>query len=179
MSKRNTISAFLLPTAAVATLCLFSIVTAQKGSEGTASATKPVKGIDVIVQKNPGNSAARTATTGENGEFTFVDLPPGHYSLRIDPSKHREGGRVTDMGDLNVGTLLVEVSGSIGGPINREWNLMSRKFQTVSNASKGKTAPAYEEKLTFDIGDSQADPNARGVGGFGGLGYLTGRISSK
>ncbi|MDQ6940697.1 MAG: hypothetical protein M3119_11130, partial [Verrucomicrobiota bacterium] len=46
------------------------------------NATKRIKGIDVIVEKNPGNSASRqTAQPNKDGSFT-VNLPePGQYKI--------------------------------------------------------------------------------------------------
>ncbi|MDQ6939694.1 MAG: hypothetical protein M3119_06005, partial [Verrucomicrobiota bacterium] len=53
---------------------------AQKGPQSNDNAIKRIKGIDVIVEKNPGNSASRqTAQPNKDGSFT-VNLPePGQY----------------------------------------------------------------------------------------------------
>src|SRR4026209_1192572 len=92
MSKRNTVSVTLLSAFALTIICFLS-ADAQKGPQGTTSTVKPVKGIDVIVQKNPGNTAARTGTTNEKGEVEFVWLEPGNYSLAIvDNSRQERGG---------------------------------------------------------------------------------------
>lgn len=47
------------------------------------SSVKPVKGVDVIVQKNPGGSASRTKTDAE-GNATFSKLEPGQYKVRLE-----------------------------------------------------------------------------------------------
>lgn len=89
MSKRNSVLVPALSGFALMMICLLSAY-AQKAPEATASSVKPVKGIDVVVMKNPGNSAARTGTTNEKGEVEFVGLEPGNYSLTIvDPSKQQ------------------------------------------------------------------------------------------
>ena len=73
MSKRNTVRVTVL-SFTLTMICLLSAY-AQKGPQGTAGT--PVKGIDVIVMKDPGNSAVRTGTTNEKGEVKFVGLEPG------------------------------------------------------------------------------------------------------
>lgn len=47
------------------------------------SSVKPVRGIDVVVQKNPGNSAARSAKTDGDGGFTVSGLAAGEYNIRF------------------------------------------------------------------------------------------------
>jgi len=42
---------------------------------------KPIKGVDVIVQKKPGNTAVRSLQTDAEGSFTVDTLPPGSYQL--------------------------------------------------------------------------------------------------
>jgi hypothetical protein len=64
MSTRNIVQASILSALALTMLCLCSsVATAQKVPPSTDSSVKPIRGVDVIVQKNPGNTAARTATT--------------------------------------------------------------------------------------------------------------------
>src|SRR6185503_13577377 len=70
-------------------ICLLSAY-AQKGPQATASSVRPVRGIDVVVMKNPGNSAARTGTTNGEGEVEFVGLEPGSYSLTIVDNSRQE-----------------------------------------------------------------------------------------
>ncbi len=59
-----------------------SIVSAQKGPQSTDNASKPIKGIDVVTLKDPGNSASRqTAQPDGHGGYT-VDLPgAGSYTI--------------------------------------------------------------------------------------------------
>lgn len=156
MSKRNTVSVSILSALAL-TLCLFSaVITAQKAPQGTASSVKPIKGVDVIVQKNPGNTASRTLTTGEDGEVRFVGLAPGNYSLTIvDPSKQQKGIKSGSVGgDTDVHqNYSVTITGAVGGLIQREWNVTEGKFATLSNATaKVQQPPIYSEKISFDIG---------------------------
>jgi hypothetical protein len=44
---------------------------------------KPVRGIDVIVEKEPGNSASREAQTNADGGFTLSDLTAGQYKFAV------------------------------------------------------------------------------------------------
>lgn len=44
---------------------------------------KPVRGIDVIVEKEPGNSASREAQTNADGSFTLSGLEKGQYKFAV------------------------------------------------------------------------------------------------
>ncbi len=155
MSKQNSVLVPIFSVLALMIICSLSTY-AQKTPGATASSVKPVRGIDVIVQKNPGNTAARTGTTNEKGEVEFIGLEPGSYSLTIvNPSnkKKMHGGSPT--GDTDVQqNYLVEIVGVVGGPINREWNVKESKFAMPSNATARATtqAPSYEDKIHFEIG---------------------------
>ena len=50
-----------------------------------ASGVKPVRGIDVIVEKRPPGGTVKRATTDAEGSVVFSDLEPGHYVITIDP----------------------------------------------------------------------------------------------
>ena len=170
MSKRNTNRVTVLSAFALTTLCLLSAVTsAQKGPQGTASSVRPVRGIDVIVKKDPGNTAARTATTNEKGEVEFVGLEPGNYSLTIAdattqrPANAKLGLRIDDLSADREGVAAdnyeVAIVGAVGGPIKREWNAKEKKFATPSNATaRATTAPRYEDRINFEIGGGDPSP---------------------
>lgn len=60
------------------------------GSSGSATirvgeprGVKPVKGIDVIVEKEPGNSASREAQTNADGMFILSDMTTGQYKFAV------------------------------------------------------------------------------------------------
>lgn len=53
----------------------------------SASAGRPVPGVDVIVEKNPGGVAVGTVTSDKDGEFEFANLKPGKYLLDYQPSQ--------------------------------------------------------------------------------------------
>ena len=54
-----------------------------------ANAVQPVKGIDVIVKKNPGTASRQTATTNADGTFS-VSLPaPGNYTIQYASGPHK------------------------------------------------------------------------------------------
>lgn len=50
-----------------------------------AGSVKPVRGIDVIVEKHPGNTAARMVTTDGDGVFSLGGLEAGSYTLTFNP----------------------------------------------------------------------------------------------
>ena len=158
MYKRRKVSVTVL-SFTLAMICLLS-AHAQKATQSTASSVKPVKGIDVVVLKNPGNSAARTGTTNDKGEVEFAGLEPGSYSLTIvDPSKQQPiKGSVG--GDVLFRSYVVEITGAVGGPIKREWNPSENKFVKPSNATAraATPAPSYEDKIDFEIGTGSPIP---------------------
>ena len=160
MYKRRKASVTVLATC-VLMICLLSAYP-QKAPQGTTGSVKPVKGIDVIVQKNPGNTAARTGTTNEKGEVEFVGLEPGIYSLTIvDPSNIKKVHSGSLGGDPSFRqNYLVEIAGAVGGPISREWNVKESKFATLSNATTraATPAPSYEEKISLEVGSGSPAP---------------------
>ena len=52
---------------------------------GSAMAGPPIRGVGLVVKKNPGGSAERI-TTGANGEFTITNLRTGRYTLEVVPA---------------------------------------------------------------------------------------------
>jgi len=162
MYKRRMVSVTVLSAFALTMICLLS-AHAQKGPQATASSVKPVKGIDVVVMKDPGNSAARTGTTNEKGEVEFVGLEPGSYSLTIvGPSRQqkvRHGGSTTGDTDVHQ-NYVVEITGLANGPLSREWNVKESKFVTQANATAraATPAPSYEEKISLEVGSGSPAP---------------------
>lgn len=53
-----------------------------------AGSVRPVRGIDVIVQKDPSNPALRTVTSDADGAFTVSGLEAGSYILSFSPCSH-------------------------------------------------------------------------------------------
>jgi hypothetical protein len=129
---------------------------------------KPVKGIDVIVQKDPGNTAVRTATTDQDGKVKFVGLAPGKYSLIIKPAiqalKQKTGG-AADAADS--GDYLITIAGASGALIERVWNAKLGMFAkgVAKDAESGRfasnvksdsgnlreSAPVYEASIKFEV----------------------------
>lgn len=140
-------------------ICLFSAY-AQKGPEATASTVKPVKGIDVVVMKNPGNSAARTVTTDSDGNFKFPVLEAGSYSLRLSRGVSVSvNGRQKDIAmnsirnlkresrpsTEEIKTCVITIVGAEGGTRTEGWNLETNRIIIKDSVSAKSVAP--EEKI--------------------------------
>jgi SdrD B-like domain len=156
MSKRNPVSVTVLSAFALATLCLLSaVITAQKGLNTVSGA--PLGGIDIKLGRNPGgNAAARTETTDEKGQLTFVGLTPGNYSVTIvGPSQQQQAA---NRGAVAADNYEVEIVGAVGGTITRDWNVKERKFATSNATARATTAPRYEDTINFEIGGGPPTP---------------------
>ncbi len=82
-----------------------NVGSAQKGPQSTDSATKPIRGIDVIVKKDPGSAARQTAQPNKDGSFS-VNLPePGQYTI-------------TYANGAMKGQLIKEMTVSKAGPVH-------------------------------------------------------------
>lgn len=167
MSKRATIVLSIVPALVALMLCLpgttslqvavadSSILASppQKVPESTGDSVKPVKGVDVIVQRVPGNIAVRSVTTDSAGRFTLPVLPIGSYSLKLELPKGR-GGIAVDSNRRSATThtsmdrddpLRLTIEGSVGGPIKAGWSLQTNATVDVSPPSTDKAA----RKLRF------------------------------
>jgi hypothetical protein len=79
---------------------------AAAGAGEPMSSVKPVRGIDVIVEKGPpGNSASRQTNT--QGSFTVSDLTPGTYEVSLVCN-----ARCQSMNDLNAGVIQFVLTGA-------------------------------------------------------------------
>lgn len=168
MSKRNTVSV-TVSAFALTMVCLFAaVITAQKGPQGTASAPAPVRGIDVIVRKNPGNSAARTVATDTDGHFEFPVLPAGSYSLILAPPKESQDttaktthetqksiiqnikARETSPPPADIKTCSITILGAVGGTKTEDWNLeTNRIIVKSSNGVATRTTPG-EDRINVE-----------------------------
>lgn len=66
--------------AAVACTCVFAVLAASPAS----ATVRPAGGIDVGLERDPGNSIVGRGTTDSKGNLTFANLPAGHYTLVIE-----------------------------------------------------------------------------------------------
>lgn len=62
-------------------IAVFALSTVFAPSAFT-SATRPVRGIDVVVQKNPGTSSRQTATPNPDGTFSVILPGAGIYTIK-------------------------------------------------------------------------------------------------
>lgn len=156
MTKRNTVPAFILSAAALATLCLLAaVITAQKGPNSTTGA--PLKGVDVKLGRNPGGSP-ESRTTDKDGKIDLSDLAPGSYWLEvIPPAKEKKNGiQIGDPPDVRE-NYLVEINGVVGEVTVRGWDPKTKKFFTLPSA-QSKAAPVYTDKIVFEIGPPTKPP---------------------
>jgi len=83
------------------------------GNMAQASSVRPVRGIDVIVQKNPGGTARRI-TTSADGSITVAGLEPGSYTLTFNPCPEKRDGSqsnpITAFVIANPGTNAIRVT---------------------------------------------------------------------
>jgi hypothetical protein len=163
MSKRNTISAFILLISAVATLCLLAaVITAQKGMNTTTGA--PLKGVDVKLGRNPGGgAAARTLSSDSDGKINLGSLTPGSYSLEVIPPSKEKLAALGEGAEY----FVVDVSGPsvVGGTQRMAWEVKKQKFvappaqsaQSAQSATaRATTTPVYSAKFQFEITGSPA-----------------------
>jgi SdrD B-like protein len=157
MSKRNTSLALIVAVSAMATLCVFSNVLAQKGANTTTGA--PLKGVDVKLGRNPGGNAA-ARTTDANGKIEWDNLTAGSYSLEIVPPS---GPQITELGDANY--FIIEITGPsvVGGKKIVAWDVTKKTFVLPlvlekSTARTTTTTPTYSPKFQFDVGSGPPTP---------------------
>jgi hypothetical protein len=99
---------------------------------------RPVKGIDVIVQKNPGNTAVRQAQTDGEGSFTVGDLTPGSYQVSLVCK-----ARCQSMNDLGAGVIQFTLTGANESPFKRSMSKQQLvggvkfSFEITGNDRKG------------------------------------------
>jgi uncharacterized surface anchored protein len=64
------------------------------------SSVRPIKGIAVIVEKKPGNTASCQTQSDAEGNFTVGDLTPGTYEVSLVCK-----AKCQSMNDLNAGVI--------------------------------------------------------------------------
>jgi hypothetical protein len=118
------IATFSLITVFVASVLLArSTVAAKTPLTEPMGSVKPVKGIDVIVQKNPGNTAVRQTQSDAEGSFTVDSLPPGSYQVSLECK-----ARCQSMNDLGAGSIQFTLTGAKESPFKR--NLSKQELVT-------------------------------------------------
>jgi hypothetical protein len=118
MKRLKTSTRFLIASLVVFTTFAAGLLIA---SQMVLAATNPVRGIGVVVKKNPGGSTAR-ATTGDDGKFTVPNLEPGSYTVSL---KHAD-----KVAPDSFKTLVVTIEGARGTPI---------KWFPIAELQKGVT----------------------------------------
>ena len=153
MSKRNPVDVTEAAT----------VITAQKDPQATNKSVKPVKGIDVVVLKDPGNTAVRTVTTDSEGHFTFPVLPAGSYYLKLREwnkasmeqsdisTKKAEGGvispndPVSQLKSEDIKSCSITIIGAKDGKRTVDWNLETNRIIIKSSDNSMRTTPGQEK----------------------------------
>jgi len=131
-----------------------------------------------VTATNLGTGLARSASTGANGSYTIVDLPPATYQVTVDSggfSTFKQtvavnvGSRVTVDAAMNVGTTgtVVEVTAEAAGA---QVNTQDQQISNTVTSTQISELPSLTRN-PYDFvqtgGNVSTDPNgttARGVG---------------
>ena len=108
------IAAFGLSTIFVASVFTTHSTLARVLTGEPMSSVRPIKGVDVIVQKNPGNTAVRQTLTDAEGSFTVDSLPPALYQISLVCK-----ARCQSMNDLGAGSIQFTLTGAKESPFKR------------------------------------------------------------
>lgn len=93
-----------------------STVTVRASSGEPMSSVKPIKGVDVIVQENPGCCRDGRQQTDAEGSFTVTgsDLTPGTYQVSLVCN-----AKCQSMNDLGAGVIQFTLTGAKESPFKR------------------------------------------------------------
>ena len=93
-----------------------STAAARVRAGAAVGSVTPVKGIDVVVLKNPGNSASRQTQTDAEGSFSVAgsDITPGTYTVSLVCN-----ARCQSLNDLSVGSIQFTLAGAKESPFKR------------------------------------------------------------
>ena len=144
MLRQRLVSMFRRPALALAILAVFaSVSAAQKGTQSTTGA--PLKGVDVKLGRNPGGSPA-ARTTDKDGKIDWGVLPKGSYFLIVvGPANEKAVANSASSPE----TYIVEISGAVGGVIQRGWDPKQKKAFKLPNANT-RTATDFQDAIVFD-----------------------------
>jgi len=140
MAKRSADLVPILPTLALAALCLLSGAVA-------ARAGAPLKGVDVKLGRNPGGGAAARTTTDGEGKFSFGVLPKGSYVLTLElpavPKADAAVAGAKGLNAINVKLARVSIDGTAGGgPISTGWDFEQKRQRSLDPAATARATDA-------------------------------------
>ncbi len=144
------------------------------GNPAVAATNKPVPGVGVRVNKNPGGSSARTTNpglkSGADGSFQLNGLEPGDYDVTPD------GGKTV--------ILQVGADGKLGGMVQEEGGVRSVvKLRPGGLGPVGSAVDSSRAKPSVEIAGQSAPGSAdrgikdQGVKSCGSCG-LTGKVAA-
>ncbi|HVU19428.1 MAG TPA: hypothetical protein VHE09_01775, partial [Rhizomicrobium sp.] len=127
------------PVAAATCACAIAIAAANPA----LATVKPIAGTDVGLERDPGNSIVTRGSTNADGNISFRDLAPGHYTLTIDSkslSAAIEKARSANANKKSGSSLSIGVGGVFGGG--------SSHSSSSHQDTKGGPAYGHPDKTT-------------------------------
>jgi hypothetical protein len=116
MKRSKTSTRFLIaPLALCASLATGLLITSQI----VLAVATPIKGIGVVVKRNPPRGQPSNARTNQDGKFTVGSLEPGSYtvSMKLDDASQRENK--FDFSKFK--TAVITVEGVKGGKVEKRF----------------------------------------------------------
>jgi outer membrane receptor protein involved in Fe transport len=157
--------------ALAASICVAQQITGSVTGTVTDPSGAPMPGLTVKLI-NGGTGAAQSSTTDASGDFRFLLLPPGNYSLQVTSTGFKSFVR---------DGIIVEVDRSIAIPVNMQMGQVSEKVEVTGTSplldpNTSSLGTVMDERKVVDLplngrnpmGLANLIPTVKGIGYFGG-----------